>query len=53
MDRANRSMAMKKVMVSMTEEMVLALERERKKRLLSSIPEAIRQILGEYLAGKR
>jgi len=43
-------MAMKKIMVSMTQEMVDALEEERKKRKLSSIPEVVRQILGEYLS---
>jgi metal-responsive CopG/Arc/MetJ family transcriptional regulator len=45
-------MAMKKIMVSMTDEMVKALEEERKKRKLSSIPEVARQILGEYLSKK-
>jgi metal-responsive CopG/Arc/MetJ family transcriptional regulator len=43
-------MPMKKIMVSMTQEMVDALEKERKKRKLSSIPEVVRQILGEYLS---
>lgn len=42
-------MPMKKIMVSMTQEMVDALEKERKKRKLSSIPEVVRQILGEHL----
>ena len=42
-------MAMKKIMVSMTQEMVDALEKERKKRKLSSIPEVVRLILGDYL----
>jgi hypothetical protein len=31
---------------------VFALEKERKKRKLSSIPEVVRQILGEYLSEK-
>ena len=43
-------MAMKRFMLSITEEMEAALETERKKRMLSSIPEAVRVILGEYLA---
>jgi len=41
---------MKKIMVSMTQEMVDALEKERKKRKIASIPEVVRQILGEHLA---
>jgi Arc/MetJ-type ribon-helix-helix transcriptional regulator len=41
---------MKKIMVSMTQEMVDALEKERKKRKLASVPEVVRQILGEYVA---
>jgi metal-responsive CopG/Arc/MetJ family transcriptional regulator len=43
-------MAMKKVMVSMTQEMVDALEKEREKRKLASVPEVVRQILGEYIS---
>jgi hypothetical protein len=39
-------------MLSVTEEMENALELERKKRMLSSIPETARAILGEYLAHK-
>ena len=39
---------MKKVMVSVTDEMFKALDKERKSRLLDSVPEAIRSILGEY-----
>jgi len=45
-------MAMKKVTVAMTEEMVRDLERERKERRLASIAEAARVIIGEYLAHK-
>jgi metal-responsive CopG/Arc/MetJ family transcriptional regulator len=40
---------MEKIMVSMTKEMKDALEEERKKRFLDSIPETIRTILSEYL----
>jgi len=43
-------MAMKRFMLSITEEMERALERERKKRMLGTIPETARVILGEYLA---
>jgi Arc/MetJ-type ribon-helix-helix transcriptional regulator len=41
---------MKKLNVSITEEMEKRLELERKKRALDSIPETIRYILSEYLA---
>lgn len=37
-------------MVSITKEMKDALETERKKRLLDSIPETIRTILSEYFS---
>lgn len=43
---------MKKIMVAMTEEMVEAIEKERKRRLLDSIPETVRSILGEYFKEK-
>jgi hypothetical protein len=43
---------MEKVMVSMTEEMVKALEQERKARKLDSIPETVRSVLGEYFKAK-
>jgi len=36
-------------MLSITEEMEKALEKERKKRMLETIPETARVILGEYL----
>jgi hypothetical protein len=39
---------MSKVMVAMSDEMVKALEQERKARKLESIPEAVRAVLGEY-----
>jgi Arc/MetJ-type ribon-helix-helix transcriptional regulator len=42
-------MAMKKVTVSMTEEMVKDLEEERKRRRLATIAETARVIIGEYL----
>jgi hypothetical protein len=41
---------MKRYNVAMTEEMENALEKERKKRMLDSIPETIRTILSEYLS---
>jgi Arc/MetJ-type ribon-helix-helix transcriptional regulator len=45
-------MAMKKVTVAMTVEMVKDLEKERKDRRLASVAEAARVIIGEYLANK-
>jgi hypothetical protein len=33
----------------MTDEMVEALRTEQKKRMLSSIPEVVRQIVGEFI----
>jgi len=39
---------MKRFMLSITEEMEQALETERKKRMLGSIPETARVIIGEY-----
>jgi len=42
----------KKIMVSVSEEMVKALEQERKSRKLETIPEAIRSVLGEYFKTK-
>lgn len=43
-------MAMKRFMLSITDEMEKALEKERKRRMLGTIPETARVILGEYLA---
>ncbi|MGA8857769.1 MAG: hypothetical protein WB643_11465 [Candidatus Bathyarchaeia archaeon] len=43
-------MAMKRFMLSITDEMEKALEKERKRRLLGTIPETARVILGEHLA---
>ena len=45
-------MAMKKIMVSLPEEMVKVLENERKDRYLETIPETIRVILSDYLRNK-
>ena len=45
-------MAMKKIMLSLPEEMVERLERERKERYLETIPETIRLILSDYLRMK-
>jgi len=45
-------MAMKKVTVAMTDEMVKDLEKERKDRRLASIAEAARVVIGEYLSKK-
>jgi metal-responsive CopG/Arc/MetJ family transcriptional regulator len=41
-------MAMKKIMVSLPDEMLKVLEKERKERYLQTIPETVRVILGEY-----
>jgi hypothetical protein len=48
----NRIMAMQKIMVSMSDEMVKALEEERKARKLETIPETVRAVLGEYFKVK-
>ena len=42
-------MAMKKYMISVPDEMERALEKERKERMLETIPETVRVILSEYL----
>lgn len=42
-------MAMKRFMLSITEEREKVLEKERKKRLPGSIPETARVVLGEHL----
>jgi hypothetical protein len=39
---------MQKVMVSISDEMMKALEQERKSRKLETIPETVRSVLGEY-----
>lgn len=43
---------MKKVMLAIPDEMIKVLEKERKERLLDSIPETIRVILSDYLRKK-
>ena len=43
---------MNKVMVAMSDEMVKALEQERKARKLESIQETVRSVLGEYFKVK-
>jgi hypothetical protein len=43
---------MKKIMLSLPEVMVNALEKERKDRYLETLPETIRVILSEYLRMK-
>lgn len=40
---------MKRLMVSVPDEMEKALEKERKERMLETIPETVRIILSEYL----
>ena len=40
---------MKRLMVSVPDEMEKALEKERKERMLQTIPETVRVILSEYL----
>jgi hypothetical protein len=41
---------MKRYTVAMTEELEAALEKERKRRMLDSIPETMRVIVSEYLS---
>lgn len=43
---------MHKVMLSVSDEMLKALEGERKARKLETVPEAIRSVLGEYFKQK-
>jgi hypothetical protein len=43
---------MNKVMVSVSDEMLKALEQERKARKLVTVPEAVRSVLGEYFKAK-
>jgi metal-responsive CopG/Arc/MetJ family transcriptional regulator len=45
-------MPMKKVMLAIPDEMLKVLEKERKERLLDSVPETIRVILSDYLRFK-
>jgi hypothetical protein len=46
------NMPMKKIMLSLPEEMVEVLEKERKERYLETIPETVRLILSDYLRTK-
>jgi hypothetical protein len=46
------NLAMNKIMVAMSDDMVKALEQERKARKLDSIPETVRSVLGEYFKAK-
>jgi metal-responsive CopG/Arc/MetJ family transcriptional regulator len=46
-------MPMKKIMLALPEEMVKALEKERKERYLETIPETVRVIVSDYLRNKR
>ena len=45
-------MAMKKMMLSVSDDMLKALEAERKSRKLETVPEAVRAVLGEYFKTK-
>lgn len=45
-------MAMQRIMLSVSEEMVKDLEKERKARRLETVPEAVRAVLGEYFKEK-
>jgi len=46
-------LAMKRVLLSVTEELFDTLEKERKRRMLDSIPETVRMIISEYFAPKK
>lgn len=46
------NLAMHKVMVAMSDDMVKALDQERKARKLESVPETVRAVLGEYFKRK-
>ena len=43
---------MKRVMLSLPEEMVHVLEKERKERYLETIPETVRVILSDYFRNR-
>ena len=45
---SEHELAMQKVMVSISDEMMKALEQERKARKLETVPETVRSVLGEY-----
>jgi hypothetical protein len=43
---------MERIMLSVSDEMLKALEQERKARKLETVPEAVRAVLGEYFKTK-
>jgi metal-responsive CopG/Arc/MetJ family transcriptional regulator len=45
-------MPMKKIMLALPEEMVNALEKERKERYLETLPETVRVIVSDYLRSR-
>jgi metal-responsive CopG/Arc/MetJ family transcriptional regulator len=45
-------MVMKKIILSITDDMAKTLEQEKKKRMAPSVSEVIRQILSEYVLNK-
>jgi metal-responsive CopG/Arc/MetJ family transcriptional regulator len=45
-------MAMKRVLLSLPEEMIKVLENEHKERYLETIPETVRVIISEYLRNR-
>ena len=45
-------MPMKKIMLSLPNEMIEILEKERKERYFETIPETVRVILSDYLRNK-
>lgn len=45
-------MAMKRIMLSIPDEMYDEFEKERKERFLETVPETIRVILSDYLRSK-
>ena len=44
---------MKKIMVSLPDDMVKVLEKERKERLLETVPETIRVVLSDYFRKRK
>lgn len=44
---------MKKIMLALPEEMMNALEKERKERYFETLPETVRVIVSDYLRNKR
>jgi metal-responsive CopG/Arc/MetJ family transcriptional regulator len=43
---------MERIMLSVSEEMLKALDKERRVRKLETVPEAVRAVLGEYFKVK-